>query len=98
MLFRKTRQFLIIAVTVITVAAGLCSTSSADDAPLPISFLEQNAEEESERESLLVHLALATVESAFHDLSSLDTPLENSSCIDIPLAFAPHHERGPPVV
>jgi hypothetical protein len=100
MLFRKSRQFLIIAATVMTIVAAICSTSSADDAGLPILFVEQceDAEEESERESPLVDLAIATKDSAFHESSSLDSPLETPNFVGFPIDYAPHHERGPPVV
>ena len=99
MTFRKSRQILIIAATVMTVVAGLCPMSSADDVGLPVLFVEQceDIEEESERECLLTDLAVAAAEPACHDLSSLDIPLVAPTCVGIPIASRPHHERGPPL-
>jgi hypothetical protein len=98
--FRKSRQILIIAATVMTVVAGLCPMSNADDVGLPVLFVEQceDVEEESERECLLTDLAVAAAEAAFHDLSSLDIPLVAPTCVGIPIACSPHPGRGPPVV
>ena len=97
MLIPILRQLLIFTAILLTVTGSLtvcCGTDGAygSDGPLATIFSQIEDAEEDHRDDLQVQIVNPVGEPVLHTSDSSD----GSSILDVPLACASHHERGPP--
>ncbi len=95
MSIRILQRFLITAAALLTVLTGLADVSYGKDGPLAILIAEtvEDAEEEGDREDLLVLMEEPIREMALHVSTFWVREIE----FDLPIVCGPHNLRGPPL-